>query len=241
MPLIRGAAFVVAAVTLAVVWFGSLPAMASHGFAAHMMMHMAVVAVAAPLLALSIAGSHLDPVRQVPHVLAPVPISVIELVVVWAWHAPALHEGARHHPLAFALEQASFLAAGALLWLAAIGGDREERRSRAGGGVAALLLTSMHMTLLGALFALASRPLFEYAGSTDTQSAVADQQLGGVIMLIVGGAVYLAGGLALTSVALRPGRPLVMRTANGSARDFPAEPLPHTPSEPHSRPRDRSA
>jgi putative membrane protein len=32
---------------------------------------------------------------------------------------------------------------------------------------------------------------------------LADQQLGGVIMLLVGGASYLIGGLALTAGALR--------------------------------------
>jgi putative membrane protein len=90
------------------------------------------------------------------------------------------------------------------LWVAAIGGDREQRRARAGAGIVALLLTSMHMTLLGALFALAGRPLFHHAGASSVAAAVADQQRGGVIMLLVGGASYLAGGLWLTAVALRP-------------------------------------
>jgi putative membrane protein len=61
----------------------------------------------------------------------------------------------------------------------------------------------MHMTLLGALFALATRPLFHHA-SADSLSAASDQQVGGVIMLLVGGAAYLIGGLWLTAVALRP-------------------------------------
>jgi len=206
MPVSHTASSVVATLTLTFVWFGPLPSMARHSFAAHMAMHIAIVAVAAPLSVLTVAGTRFDPVRRMPSLLAPIPISLAELVVVWAWHVPALHEFARQESLAFFLEQASFLCAGTLLWLAALGGDREQRRVRAGAGVAALLFTSMHMTLLGALFALAGRPLFRHTGASSAAAAVADQQLGGVIMLLVGGAAYLAGGLWLTAVALRPAR-----------------------------------
>jgi putative membrane protein len=186
---------------LALAWLGPLPELARHSFAAHMMMHMAVVAVAAPLMAMAIAGSARDPVRLAPGLFAPIPASIIELVAVWAWHAPALHHAARHEVWALLLEQGTFLAAGVLLWMAAIGGDRERRRLRAGAGVVALLFTSMHMTLLGALFALANRPLFEHVSATP--AALADQHLGGVVMLLVGGASYLIGGLWLTANVLR--------------------------------------
>jgi putative membrane protein len=182
---------------LAAAWLGPLPRLSSHSFAAHMTMHIAVVAVAAPLLALAIAGSVADPVRTVPRAFMAIPAAMLELVVVWAWHVPAVHLATRRETSAFVLEQAAFTVAGLVLWIAAIGGDAEQRRQRSGAGIAALLLTSMHMTLLGALFALGHRPLFHNA------SALGDQQAGGVIMLLVGGASYLIGGLALTAVALR--------------------------------------
>ena len=61
------------------------------------------------------------------------------------------------------------------------------------------------MTLLGALFALANRPLFHSAAeSASARSSLADQHLGGAIMLLIGGASYLAGGLWLTAIMLRP-------------------------------------
>ena len=135
---------------LAFAWLGPLPNLASHSFAAHMTMHMAVVAIAAPLFALAAAGTRADPVGAVPLVVAPIPASMVELVVVWVWHVPALHRAARHDPGAFVAEQFMFFFAGVLLWIAAVGGDREQRRLRAGGGIVALLFTSMHMTLLGA-------------------------------------------------------------------------------------------
>jgi putative membrane protein len=201
----RTGSLAIALTVLALAWLGPLPELARQSFAAHMTLHVAIVAVAAPMLAIAIAGTVADPVRAMPRAVAPIPASMIELVIVWAWHVPALHHAARQDTGAFVLEQATFVIASVLLWIAAIGGDGEQRRLRAGSGVAALLLTSMHMTLLGALFALADRPLFPHA-STAGLSPVADQQLGGVIMLLVGGASYLLGGLSLTAIALRSGR-----------------------------------
>lgn len=69
----------------------------------------------------------------------------------------------------------------------------------------ALFFTSMHMTLLGALIGLAPRPIYgdhlHHAGNG--LSALVDQQLGGVIMLAIGGVIYLAGGLILMARVLQ--------------------------------------
>ena len=190
---------------LAAAWLGPLPELARQSFAAHMTLHMTVVAVAAPLVAIGLAGTAADPVRRMPGLFAPLPAALIELLVVWSWHAPVFHAAARHATHMLVIEQASFIAAGLLLWLAVLGGDREDQRARLGAGVGALLFTSMHMTLLGALFALANRPLFAHAFTGPAAlSPLPDQQLGGTIMLLVGGASYLAGGLGLTARLLRP-------------------------------------
>lgn len=188
---------------LAGLWFGPLPLLAQSTFWAHMTLHMGVVTVAAPLLALGVAGGAFDPVRRVPAWFPPVPLSILELIVVWAWHAPALHHAARHSLGGFAAEQASFLAAGLLVWLSAFGGGALLRSERLGAGVAALLLTSMHMTLLGALLALSPRPLFLHHGHDNGLSPLVDQQLGGAIMLLAGGIAYLAGGLWLTALLVQ--------------------------------------
>ncbi len=135
----------------------------------------------------------------------PIFASVMELIIVWGWHAPALRAAAESSTLVTAAEQASFLAAGLLLWSTSIAGARE--RIHAAAGAAALLVTSIHMTLLGALLSLSQRPLFGEGQVTcfglvlsDTQ----DQQIGGVIMLLVGAAVYLAGGVWLVGTLLAP-------------------------------------
>lgn len=208
----RALAAVLAFLVLVAVWFTPLAAALPGPFSRHMAVHMAVVALAAPLFALALAGSRLDPVRRAPRAFPAIPLSLVELVVVWAWHAPALHHVARHHPLGLLLEQSTFLASGLLVWLSALGGAGEQLRDRTGKGVVALLLTSMHMTLLGALLALPPRALYAHPGHAEPQAALDDQHLGGAIMLLAGGSAYLLGGLGLTARLLR---------ARGAARIVP--------------------
>ena len=181
--------------TLGAVWLGPLPAMADRLFVGHMLMHMLVVAVAAPLLAIGLAGGRLDFSARLPILFSPILASVIELFVVWAWHMPTLHHAARTSAGAELLEQGSYLVAGLLVWLAAFGGVRHRR---ALAGIAGLLLTSMHMTLLGVLLAMSGRSLYQHTGSAlSGLSPLEDQQMGGVIMLAFGGSAYLIGGLYL--------------------------------------------
>jgi putative membrane protein len=195
--------FAFGCVVLAAAWLGPLPSLARNTFSAHMSMHMLVVAVAAPLLALGIAGGRFDPVPSRSRLFAPIPASFIELVIVWVWHGPALHHAARSHTLVFCTEQATFLAGGLLLWLSVLGGGRSRTPNRTGAGIVALLLTSMHMTLLGALLALSPRPLYSHMGVMTSIAPIDDQHLGGAIMLVAGGASYLLGGLCLTVGLLR--------------------------------------
>ena len=203
--------FLLAVLTLAALWLAPWVSWGVAPFSAHMIVHMGIVAVAAPLLALGVAGTAFDPVARLPALFPPIPVSLLEFVVVWVWHTPALHHAARHLGLAFFAEQGMFFLTGLWLWLAVFGGSGEERRSRAASGVIALLLTAMHMTLLGALLALAPRPLFAHGAADaasalngpDIQAALGDQHLGGAIMLLVGGISYLAGGLWLTAGLLR--------------------------------------
>ena len=201
--MMRTGSLILGLLVLAAVWFGPLPQLARQAFFAHMAMHMGLVAIAAPLIALGISSSAFDPVRKWPGLFPPIPISLLELVVVWAWHAPALHHLARHGAAGLAVEQAAFLLSGLLVWLSVFGGALAQRHERAASGIAALLLTSMHMTLLGALLSLTPRPLYQHAGNFGSLTSLEDQHLGGAIMLIVGGFSYLAGGLWLTAALVR--------------------------------------
>lgn len=177
-------------------WVGPLPRLLPESMAAHMWLHMLVVGIGIPLLAAGwVARGH---ARPMPTALA-IAASLIDLVVIWLWHTPVLHGASRSDGLVLALEQASFAGAAMLVWLIALGGPRL-------AGALTLFFTSMHMTLLGALIALAPRPL--YAGHVHGRGVgldtMPDQQIGGVIMLAVGGVVYFGGAVWLAAQGLRP-------------------------------------
>ncbi len=63
----------------------------------------------------------------------------------------------------------------------------------------------MHMTLLGVLLALAPVPLFHagHGAPPFGLSPATDRELGGILMLGIGGTVYLIGGLVLVAGVLR--------------------------------------
>ena len=211
----RAALFALGVMTLALAWLGPLPGLAPRQFSAHMTMHMAVVAVAAPLVALGLAGGRFVPAGRWPSIFSPIPASVVELIVVWAWHAPVLHHSARGSLAGLVAEQGMFLLSGLLMWGSAFGGPTRHDASRAGAGIVGLLLTSMHMTLLGALLALSPRALYVHQlTAAGGRTPLEDQHLGGAIMLLVGGASYLAGGLALSAKLLNAG-PAVERRGLG--------------------------
>ncbi len=181
-------------------WAGPLPQLVGQSFAAHMWLHMMVVGIAVPLIAAALAPR----LSMTSRLAWPIVVSILDFVVVWGWHAPLLHHASRSDPLVLALEQFSFFAVSLLVWLVALAGA--DRGNAALGGAMALFFTSMHMTLLGALLGLAPRPLYAGHHSGDGWlglGAMADQQLGGVIMLAVGGVVYLMGGLVLMARVLR--------------------------------------
>lgn len=197
----RRASLAAGLLVLALVWLGPLLGPWRESFSAGMVAHMGVVAVAAPLIALGLPAAW----RFGPSMPAALPVvaSLVELFAVWGWHAPAMRAAAQASFAVTVAEQATFLAVGVLLWSTSFAAPGE--RMHAASGAAALLLTSIHMTLLGALLSLSPRPLYGVGEVTCfgiVLDAGQDQQLGGVVMLAIGAAAYLVGGLALVNALL---------------------------------------
>lgn len=207
----RRSALISGSVVLGAAW---ALAAAGHGLTGHMAAHMAAVSIAAPLMALGLAGTRFDPATRWPRTVTPIPMMLVELAVVWGWHTPALRAWVAHSGHGLAVEQAMFAAAGLFLWSACLGTRDDTSSTRRAAGIIALLLTTMHMTLLGVLVALAPRVLFAGAGLASlgvTLTPIADQQVAGVVMLLVGAGSYLLGGMALLSRLLRSDRPGMAR------------------------------
>lgn len=161
-------------------------------FTLHMIVHMAIVAIAAPMIAFGVGGTVADVSARLTWI-TPLTASLIELVTVIFWHLPQVRLVADQSLAITVVEQLSFLAAGLLLWLSCLSAPPL-------AGAAGLLFTSMHMTLIGVLLALAPRPLYGTGQTTCLGlplGAATDQQVGGVAMLLVGSLSYLIGGIIL--------------------------------------------
>lgn len=181
-------------------------------FAAHMVQHLILVLVAAPLLvsgapsvpcSLALPGSWRRDLRAwgrghramtVWAVLtAPLLVWILHVGSLWVWHLPVLYEAAlRSEPL-HALEHLSFFLAALLFWSLIIPSGRPRMPYPARLGY--VFVTALQSGALGALLTFASVPLYSVhaAGARAWGlSAMQDQQLAGVIMWIPAGVVYLA-------------------------------------------------
>lgn len=167
---------------LGMLWLSPAPAYVAGSIIVHMAMHLSVVAIVPALLAPRL------PLRPTPFWLVTT-VLLVEMAVVWGWHAPSAHLWARISGPGLAFEQASFLGAGLLLWAAA-------RSAGAFGGALVLFGTVMHMTLLGALIGLAPRPIYGVTcAGWFGLGALEEQQIAGALMAVGGGAIYLVAAL----------------------------------------------
>ncbi len=189
-------------------------------FSAHMTQHILLIAVIPPLLVAGapptamawagrrlLAGRHGARLRRLIHGLAAIGAVLttawialgVHTAAMWTWHLPALYELALAHPWWHALEHACFLGTALLLWWSVMR-PRGVRRNGYGVGVLVMLATAMQSGALGALFA-ASRTPWYATSYHDTMAwgltPLADQQLGGLIMWVPGGMIYVVAACVL--------------------------------------------
>jgi cytochrome c oxidase assembly factor CtaG len=134
---------------------------------------------------------------------APVVAWLVHAVVLWGWHVPIAFEAALARPSVHWIQHTSFFVAAALFWWSVCaGGPHGERR---GVAIVSVFTTAVHTSALGALFTFSSRlwyPTYASAISPWGLTPLEDQQLGGLVMWVPGGAVFLIVGLALTGLWL---------------------------------------
>jgi cytochrome c oxidase assembly factor CtaG len=125
----------------------------------------------------------------------PVTATVIQAIVLWAWHAPPLFDRALESDGWHVAQHLSFLIASLLFWWSML----NPRRGGQPLTAACLFLTSLVEGALGALMALSQSPWYsDYAAmgvSGIGLDPVTDQQLAGLVMWIPGGALH--GGVAV--------------------------------------------
>ena len=215
----RAACFWSGWVALAAALGPPLDALTPVSFAAHMIQHEIMMLVAAPLLVVArplgtllwalpqafSAFVKAGPVRRAAAwVSAPVAAWLTHTIVLWGWHVPGAFEAAlRSEPLHW-LQHASFFLAAVIFWWSVFAGGRSG--TRRGIALLSVFTTAVHTTVLGALLTFSTKiwyPAYAAAASPWGLSALEDQQLGGLIMWVPGGMVFLAAGMALTAMWLK--------------------------------------
>lgn len=221
----RAWCFTAAMLALGVALVSPLDALSSALASAHMVQHMLLVLVAAPLLALAAPASTLlngsplavrravgrwrrrlgltrATMRPLRH---PATLWLLHATALWFWHAAVPYDAALGNQLLHAAEHASFLVTAWLFWQVVIG-TRSPGRVPGGLGVLLVFAMSMQSVLLSVLLTFARAPWYSGYVTTTTPwglSPLADQQLAGVIMWVPAGAVYVGAALALMVTWLR--------------------------------------
>jgi putative membrane protein len=163
---------------------------------------MLLTLIAAPLIVLGFEKRVDDPTRTTDSRWIKVDFpgsTVLFAASIWIWHWPGPYDATLQNNYIYWLMHITTFGSALWLWKALLNSSREH----AGSALVAGFITAMQMTLLGALFTFATHSLFiVHLGTTDAWhlSQIEDQQLGGLIMWVIGGLLfttYAIGAFAL--------------------------------------------
>lgn len=179
---------------LTVAFVSPLCALTSALFSARTLHHVLLIALAAPLIAISLTGARKP---WGPGALAGA--TVLQAITLWLWHVPSLYTSALSYDAVYWLMQGSLLAAAIAFW-------RIVLSAQALSAGLALGVTMAQMGMLGALIALADQALYEPHllktvawGLTPLE----DQQLAGLLMWGPFAVIYLVAALVRIAPLLK--------------------------------------
>jgi putative membrane protein len=210
---IQVASFFAGLLTLLVVLSSPVDEMSDALFSAHMVQHLLLILVAAPLC---VAGAPLLPMlmalrrsrrrlvgawwqqrkhfrRAIHFVTAPALVFLYHMLALWFWHFPVPYQMALRNPGIHAAEHLSFFLTALLFWWV-VSTPVGPRRASEGTGILMVFGTLMQSGVLGALLMLASTPWYpaHAAGARAWgMTLMEDQQLAGLIMWIPASLVYV--------------------------------------------------
>jgi putative membrane protein len=195
---------------LAIAMVSPLDALGGQLFWLHMVQHEALVLVAAPLIVVArpVAAMAwgLPPALRKPFaalldvtgmtastrlLASPAVATLLHGAVLWAWHAPPLLALSLAHDAIHHVQHVTFMLTALLFWWTVLAAPI---------GIAWLLATLLHTSVLGALLAFAQSPWYDHYLTTAPAwglDPLQDQQLAGLVMWVPGGLAYLGGALVL--------------------------------------------
>jgi putative membrane protein len=215
VPRVQIAAWHVAIVLALAGLVGPVDRLAGEGLAFHLLQHMLLAELAAPLLVIGVRTPVAecfvpDGSPRVRAVLRGLQAPLVSLplygLVLYAWHVSLLFDAAVRHPAVHALQHLSLLAAGVLVWWPVLEPGRRRLRGdlwKIGHVVTARFLAM----LLGLGFVLIPAPVYTAVYGRGERGLglrpIADQQLAGGIMVVLEIVLMMA---ALTYFFVSAGR-----------------------------------
>lgn len=176
----------------------------------HMVQHLLLTGVAAPLLALAapgLLGTMGLPAqaargvvrcgRMARNLLPPWHESILfvwaaHAFTLWIWHHPALYDAALRSQALHDLQHLAFFGTALLFWRLLLD-PRPQVAVARGVGIVSLFATSLHSMFLGFFMFVSPRPWYpSYPGGAGL-SPLEDQQLAGLLMWMPAGLPYLLG------------------------------------------------
>ncbi|MGY2084538.1 cytochrome c oxidase assembly protein [Blastococcus sp. SYSU DS0539] len=240
-----GAAWVLGLIALGAALASPLERLAEDSLTAHMVQHLLLTIVAAPLLVLA------DPVPRVLTVLPPrvrevvappwsavvrharrpvvvLGVAVGYLAVVVVWHLPGAYEAAVRSEAVHVAEHLTFLGAAVVFWWCVLRIPRR-RLGQLVAGLVAVLVPAFGEAVLGGVMMLSSTPWYGVYVETAADHGfdpTADQQVAGAVLWAAGTPVYL---LAAVVLVFR----LVRSAPVDDRPPLPVPPMPDRASSPN--------
>lgn len=218
----RALCFLSGSALLALGLASPLDALAGVSFSAHMLQHMLIMLISAPLLHLGapflpcfrgfprvlrryvfIPLARFVPLRALLRLLTqPLPAWILFEASLICWHFPGLYNLALRQNWVHDLQHFSFAFGAFFFWWNLIAPPPFRTRMHPLLGCILLALSSVVNSALSAVIVFAERPLYAYAEIAGTLpwSVLTDQQLGGSLMWTMGTMLHLAAILTLFAV-----------------------------------------
>jgi cytochrome c oxidase assembly factor CtaG len=222
VPARRTAAVLGALAAIAIALLSGIERYDTTLFSVHMVQHLLLMLVAAPLLALAApvtqllrAASPATRARWLLPVLHSTPVAVLGhpvvvwltfTVVLWIGHFSPLFDLALESEGVHQLEHAIFLVAAILFWWPVVGLDPARHRLGYPARGLYLLAQMPFNSFLGMAILFAAAPLYPHYATLGTPygiAALADQQLAGGIMWLAGDVVFILAILVVVAAWMR--------------------------------------
>jgi len=225
-PRWRSAAYLGGLIVLAAALASPLPTRAEEQLSLHMLQHLMIVGLAAPLIVLGapltlavrvLRGPARARAVAVARALRPFGHPAIGLglftATMLATHLTPLYSAAVDHPALHELEHGLYLTGGLAFWWPLLGAEPLPRRLTATGRLTYPLLAMPAMGAVGALMMAAPHALYA------SYPSIADQRLAGALMWVAGsGPLLVAAVLETWRALMREERRVAVRDALADRR-----------------------